>query len=241
MKIPNEFEWTDGDTRNHPEGCSAWADALSDAADGLLTGVEQEALDRHVRTCPGCAWELADAQRGAAWLAMLKGHAPEPPADLLSSILQKTSGTEQLAVPASPALAGEPLPAMNYGVTSAPVWAAAPWVSVEPRGLARLSRRIEGWLGLSDGFVSPLQPRLAMTSAMAFFSICLTLNLLGISVRNLSAESLRPAGLQRTVADKSASLVRSFEGIRIVYRVESRVNEWRTASAAQAAPLETNR
>lgn len=98
------------------------------------------------------------------------------------------------------------------------------------------------WFGAGGQYVPALQPRLAMTSAMAFFSICLTLNLLGFSFHSVRAEALRPAGIQRTVSDTSATLVRSFEGIRVVYQVESRVNEWRTASTAgNDAPLNNNR
>ena len=77
------------------------------------------------------------------------------------------------------------------------------------------------WSGL-------LQPRLAMTAAMAFFSICLTLNLLGFSVRQLDAQTLRNGGINRTVANTGASLARSIHGLKVVYRVQAQVNEMRT-------------
>ena len=234
MSDPNEFEWMTEADEEHPEACRHWAVRLSDAADGLLSDAEQTEVDRHVASCRGCAWELADAQRGAAWLGLLKGHTPEPPVNLLNAILQKTSGADSLHAEVSTA-----------GVLAPVVAAAAPhaWWGMAataevPAEAAGMWGRIGRWLGIEGGFASILQPRLAMTTAMAFLSICLTLNMLGVSVRNLSAESLRPGELQRTVADTGASLVRSFEGIRMVYRVESRVVEWRTATAAQGdSPL----
>lgn len=233
MSDPNDFAWMakgDKTAGDQPEACRHWAVRLSDAADGLLSDTEQTEVDHHVLTCKGCAWELADAQRGAAWLGLLKGHTPEPPANLLSAILEKTSGADALLAKVGAA-------SHDAVATSHAWWGVATPVNDRaetPGTWGRLGR----WLGIEGGFATILQPRLAMTSAMAFLSICLTLNLLGVSVRSLNAESLRPAELQRTVADTGASLVRSFEGIRMVYRVESRVVEWRTATATQAdSPL----
>jgi hypothetical protein len=181
----------------------------------------------HIAGCPGCAQELADAQRGAAWLGLLKSQAPEPPADLLGNILARTVGQQGLVAELAPV----PLPSSGYLPAGAP----------EPRQ-AGFRGKLGRWLGLDTAFVPALQPRLTMTAAMAFCSVCLTLNLLGISVHSLQAESFRPAGLQRAVADKGATLVRSFEGIRTVYRVESRVNEFLSASSGQGeAPLGSNR
>ena len=230
MNDPNRIDWTLRDAakeEDQPEACHAWAGRLSDAADGLLSDAEQLDVERHILTCAGCAWELADAQRGAAWLALLKGHTPEPPVTLLSAILEKTSGADPLGANADSAM--EILPEVA-GTASHALRIALP-VEAARTETAGIWQRIGRWLGTGAGFGSILQPRLAMTTAMAFLSICLTLNLLGISVRNFSAESLRPGELQRTVADTGASLVRSFEGIRMVYRVESRVNEWRTAAS----------
>jgi len=72
---------------------------------------------------------------------------------------------------------------------------------------------------------SVFQPRLAMTAAMAFFSIALTLNLTGVHLSSLHAEDFTPAGLRRTVADTTASLTRTFQNDRTVYQVESRLSE----------------
>ncbi len=236
-----------GDGGQEPQVCPDWATLLPDAAEGLLSDAEQRAVDLHVACCPGCARELADAQRGAAWLGLLKGHAPEPPANLLQSILAQTTGAEGAHLTAAPV--GTPAELLEGGASYAGepmAWTARQTSAGSRKGFAGLFADLhqwfQRWFAAGDGYFPALQPRFAMTAAMAFFSVCLTLNLLGFSVRNLSAESLRPAGLQRTVADTGASLVRSFEGIRAVYRVESRVNDWRTASAAQGdSPVNTAR
>ncbi len=229
MRNPDDFEHYDQTDTAPLEACPVWANLLLDAAEGSLGEAQQRALDLHVLSCAGCAWELADAQRGSAWLTLLKGHAPEPPPNLLNAILEKTSGTEDLHGYAPAGFRPAPLGG-GYPAVAAPLPGSR---SSAGTGFSAMLQQLERWLGLDGGAATSLQPRFAMTAAMAFFSICLTLDLLGISVRSLNAESLRPAGLQRTVAQGSASLVRSFEGIRIVYRVESRVNEWRLASAPQ--------
>ena len=241
MKLRDEFDKNAGHGERVPQGCAPWAMLLPDAAEGLLSEAEQAALDRHLIGCAGCARELTDAQRGAAWLALLKVHNPEPPPDLLGSILARTTGGEAPFAQTSLVTgSGEAFVPGTHALQAWPAsWPATIPVPAEsslPSFVGQLSR----WLGMQGAATPALQPRLAMTSAMAFFSICLTLNLLGFSVRNLHAEALRPAGLQRTVADTGASLVRSFEGIRMVYRVESRVNQWRTATAPPSeAPLQT--
>ena len=239
-----------------PEACAGWALLLVDAAEGLLSEAEQSVLDRHTDACAACAQELAEAQRGAAWLGLLKGQSPEPPPALLNNILARTTGLAGIVLPSSATL-----PGVRIGGTWMPggpeLSAEAGWASaheilpsgLEPRtpqataahGVSGNDDWLSKWFGAGGGYIPALQPRLAMTTAMAFFSICLTVNLLGFSVHSLRAQALRPAGLQRTVADTGASLVRSFEGIRVVYRVESRVNEWRTANAGRTdIPLDSN-
>jgi hypothetical protein len=189
--------------------CAPWTVLLPDAAEGLLSSAEQRALDQHLAGCVPCSEELAEAQRGLAWLTVLRDQVPEPPSHLLGNILAQTSGYEEVGVWLPP--------------LSATAAAAAPDTALPAVGASLWS-----WLRGDPGtWSSLLQPRLAMTGAMAFFSICLTLNLLGVSVTQLDAQSLRRGGLHRTVADTGATIVRSIQGIRMVYRVESRVNEMR--------------
>src|ERR1039457_1082978 len=67
------------------------------------------------------------------------------------------------------------------------------------------------------GFTSGRQPRLAMTAAMAFFSIALTMNLTGVHLQDLRASDLKPSSLKRDFTNANASVKRYYEGLRVVY------------------------
>ena len=73
-----------------------------------------------------------------------------------------------------------------------------------------------------EGGYSGFQPRMVMTAAMAFFSLALTMNMSGIHVSDL-----RPSMLHRTVASASADAMRSFQSLRVVNQMESKVSELR--------------
>lgn len=189
-----------------------------EAVDGTLTAIERRAFDRHVANCASCARELEEAQRGAAWLGMLKGHTPEPPAALLARILAETTQVEDLAAHTS-AIQTAGTPAAEFTppvpVNQAPAWA-----------LSSIGRRFADVFRIETAR-STFQPRLAMTAAMAFLSIALTLNLTGVRLKNLRASDFTPSGLRRNVAEATASAARSFQNMRVVYQVESRVSELR--------------
>lgn len=197
--------------------CAVWEAMCPDAVDGTLTAAEQRAFDRHIATCKHCAEELEQAQRGAAWLHMLKGHTPEPPASLMERILAETSGVSAVTqAEAAPAFIPEPdniwtQPRQPVRQSS---WLAAAWART------RETFRI-------DASHATFQPRFAMTAAMAFFSVALSLNLMGVRLRDVKNFSLRPSSLSRTVADASASAERNFQNLRVVYQLESRVSEIR--------------
>ena len=209
-------DWGQFEESTLHEECAVWEAMCPDAVDGTLTEAEQRAFDKHVAGCMHCAEELEQAQRGAAWLHMLKGHTPEPPADLMARILAETTG----AAPAA-----EPAPVF------VPAQAEDMWS--RPRvPVAQPSRWGALWARVSDTFrvetaSSNFQPRFAMTAAMAFFSLALSLNLMGIRLRDVGHISLRPGSLSRTVADASASAERKFQNMRVVYQLESRVSELR--------------
>lgn len=202
----------------HRAACGPWLALLPEAAEGLLPETEQQVLEQHLACCPPCAEEMAEAQRGLAWLTVLKEYTPAPADEILASILAQTSGVEE---------AGVFLPEMPA------------YVPTPPRPVLSLNARevLLSWLRGDEGtWSSLLQPRLAMTGAMAFLSICLTLNLLGISVAQLDADGLHHGGIERSVAGTGASLMRSFHGLRVVYRVESRVNQLRTQAENSTPP-----
>ncbi len=202
-----------------PAACAVCATMLPEAVDGMLSEAEQSAFDQHVAGCVECARELAEAKRGAAWLSMLKCQAPEPPAGLLAKILAETTG----AVQQDASTVATPVPAQ-------PAWQSLPHpVAAAPhRGFAgqwaNLRRQWSDLL-LTQSAQVIFQPRLAMTAAMAFFSIALTLNLTGVRLRDVRASNFTPSALKRTVADMDASATRTFQNNRAVYQVESRLSE----------------
>jgi len=200
-----------------PTACALCEAMLPDAVDGVLSPAEQRIFDQHVATCVDCAQELEEAQRGAAWLSMLKSQTPEPPQNLLAKILAETTG----AIPAPVAVP-----------EAVPVW-AQPVPHREPNRGSSWASRVAAWrIRVTDIFridnsAMSFQPRLAMTAAMAFFSIALTLNLTGFRLRDVRAENFTPSGISRTVSDLSATAARNFQNLRVVYQVEARVNELR--------------
>jgi anti-sigma factor RsiW len=194
---------------NKPIDCAVCEAMCPDAVDGTLTAAERREFERHVAQCPSCARELEEAQRGAAWLGMLKGHTPEPPAALLAKILAETTGTE------------DPANAMPEFVRALPVRAVAPaWA------LTSVVRKVIDVFRVETARAT-FQPRMAMTAAMAFVSIALTLNVAGVRLKNLRASDFTPSGLRRNVAEAGASAARNFQNMRVVYQVESRVSELR--------------
>jgi len=193
---------------NKPIECAVCEAMCPDALDGTLTELDRRMFERHVAHCANCAQELEEAQRGAAWLGMLKGHTPEPPAALLAKILAETTGTEEK----------EPMPEF---VRTLPVRAVAPaWA------LTSVLRKVVDVFRIETARAT-FQPRMAMTAAMAFVSIALTLNLTGVRLKSLRASDFTPSGIRRNVVEASASAARNFQNNRLVYQVESRVSELR--------------
>lgn len=175
--------------------CLACEALIPDALDEVLSETDRLWFDRHVMTCAACSEMVADAQRGAAWLGMLKTPRPEPSALLLSRILAETSGKETLTlVPARAAM--QPAAATNV-------------LPFRPRVLP-------GWSPVAR----LLETRLAMTAAMAFFSIALTLNLTGV---RLHATDLRPGNIRNTWYQATAQAHRSYDNLRVVRVLTARV------------------
>ena len=191
--------------------CSRCEAMLADALDGALSAADQTLFDRHTAACGPCQQLLADAQRGAAWLQMLRQPKPEPPALLLERILAQTSG--HIGEPIAAAdLAGEPAVVGLAGVPSRGVvlpFRERAWAAIRRSGLGQIA----------------LQPRLAMTAAMAFFSLALTMDITGLRVQDMKAANFRPSNLKRGLYSAKARLVQSYEGLRVVYELESRVRD----------------
>jgi anti-sigma factor RsiW len=219
----NQFE----NVESRPAACLVCETMLPEAIDGGLSEAEQRAFDKHVAGCVECATELAEAQRGNAWLAMLKTQTPEPPSTLLARILAETTGAQALA----PTRTAVPVAAVpSFAPENANGWGLrhpAPGGSGFALRLKSLRRSMSEMFSIESARAT-FQPRFAMTAAMAFFSIALTLNLTGVRLTSLHAENFTPSGLQRTFADTGASISRSFQNNRVVYQLESRVSELRS-------------
>ncbi|MGZ4814029.1 MAG: anti-sigma factor family protein [Terriglobales bacterium] len=68
-----------------------------------------------------------------------------------------------------------------------------------------------------------MQPRFAMSFGMAFFSITLVLNVIGVKVTNIRTADLRPSAIVRNYYETTGRLVKYYENIRFVYEMETRV------------------
>ena len=234
--------------------CAQCEAMLTDAIDGTLSQADKEAFDRHVETCEICSQMLADARKGAALLELLRAQRPEPAATLLERIFAQTSGAQtsgaqtssaeasgqinvQASAQASAAAAQMPTTAPLSILPPAPTTIAMPShlpaaIAGEDAGTGAGARgkllafrsRVTATISLRAIRHTFLQPRLAMTAAMAFFSVALTLNLTGVHLNQIKAADLKPSSLKRSVYAGGAHVVRYYENLRVVYEMESRVN-----------------
>jgi hypothetical protein len=228
----NQFGSTKPGIPGDPQHCAQCEAMLTDALDGTLSAADQATFDLHMVGCASCATMLADARRGAAWMEMLKSPRPEPPTSLIERILAQTSNppappivlgpTDRLRVhpPQVPnTLLGRPI--------LVPAAAGQPAVYASTNVLPFRSRITYGLRSLGH---TMLQPRLAMTAAMAFFSVALTLNLTGVHLSNLRASDLKPSSIMRSCYEAKARVVRYSDNLRVVYELESRVRDLQRSS-----------
>jgi hypothetical protein len=218
-----------GGNSQHCAQCEAM---LTDALDGTLSAADQATFNLHMVGCPSCSAMLADAQRGVEWMEMLKSPRPEPPNTLLERILAQTSGkdaalanppiilgaTDRLRTPTPTTILGRP--ALVPGAGMQPSFASA-------NVLPFRTRVTHAFHSLGH---TMLQPRLAMTAAMAFFSIALTLNLTGVRLSELRASDLKPSSILRSAYAAKARVVQYSDNLRVVYELESRVRDLQRSS-----------
>lgn len=184
--------------------CDEWEALLVDFLDGTQLAADAESFQSHRQTCASCAEMFSQAGQGREWLNFLRTE-PEVPAVLVTKILAKTSG----------AVVGAQIDGLQPSAV-----AAVPVASVLPfwqrRGAAIASHRVA-------------QPRLLMTAAMAFFSITLTLNMAGVRLGALHLADLKPTAVSSNLDKQyhmaTASVVRHFDNLRIVYEMEARWRE----------------
>jgi hypothetical protein len=194
--------------------CAALEALLAEAVEGALPEELASAVAAHGNACAACRQMLEQARQGREWLLLLQQESIAVPAGLVEAVLARTSGATILA-------AELPVPGMA------------------PAGVgAQMPRRRPAFFAFHQMF---LEPRLVLTAAMAFFSISLTLNMLGVRLTNLRPANFSPQELRRVLTRQyvqaNTQVVRYYENLRFVYEVESRVQELRRA-AEMAAPEE---
>jgi hypothetical protein len=235
-----------GNVAGDGEHCAQCETMLTDALDGTLSVADQAIFDLHTESCAACGQILADARRGVAWLEMLRHPAPEPPADLLERILAQTSSVglgpvmmqHETSMTAATFGHGEAALAAAYapGQVAGNTAGYANVIPFPRRAVAAVRRSAFGQV--------MLQPRLAMTAAMAFFSVALTMNILGFHPSSLRASDLTPSSLRRDVISANTNVVRYYESLRVVYELESRVHDLQSAqdtdlpAGSQTTPAE---
>ncbi len=87
--------------------------------------------------------------------------------------------------------------------------------------------------GRRQGSGPVLQPKFAMSFAMAFFSISLVLNLSGVKIGDLRHLDLSPNAIVRGAYEAQGRVVKYYQNIRFVYEIESRVQELKRATTPE--------
>lgn len=222
--------------------CAQCEAMLTDALDGTLSTADQVAFDLHMVGCAACATMLAEAQRGAAWLNMLKSSVPEPPASLLDRILAQTSG--QFTTEAKPTIVLGPTDYLRQQpntllgqpvLTPVPAMYPAAAYTAGTAKVLPFRQRVAAAFRFQNIGHTLMQPRLAMTAAMAFFSIALTLNLTGVRLSQLRASDFKPSSIKRNFYDTNAKVVRYYDNLVVVYQLESRVRDLQRSTESESS------
>jgi len=189
--------------------CSEFDALLSQAIDGTLSGERLTAFEAHGRVCQLCGPLLSEAEAGHGWLKALE--EAEPPADLVTNILLRTSGV---------------VTSRSHAATGA---TTVTWMD-----------RVREWAEMiySPVVAAARQPRFAMSFGMAFFTLSVTLSLAGVRLGDLRHVDLRPSAVRRSYYETSGRVVKYYENIRFVYEIQARVRQFKEATAPAQAPPE---
>ena len=212
---------TKNDRTSNGMQCHEFDSLLSDALDGVVSGLQLDRFHAHARSCSACGPLLAEVEAGRNWLKDLT--EVEPPAGLVNNILASTTGvdTQRLRVNVS-------VPSRVAPGTSS--FGASWW------------DRAQAWASdaLQPIWATVRQPRFAMSFGMAFFSISVALSVLGVKPADLAHVSLRPTAIRHTYYNTQARVVRYYDNIKLVYEVQAAVRELkRNVTPAEPAPSES--
>ena len=188
---------------HNPLQCTQFEALLAEAIDGTLAAPEMVQFEAHAQACQDCGPMLAETRRG---MLLLRGLAEaEPPRNLVRNILIATTGVDERQ-------------------------------SVEEAPRLGLAERFRGWLqpAYAPLVATVRQPRFAMSFSMAFFSVALLLQVTGVNIGDLRNADLRPTSIRDAVVRKyyatSADVVRYYDNLRLVYEVQTRLEELRNAA-----------
>jgi hypothetical protein len=178
---------------------AAGSTGSTDLESGMLAAEQKRAFDAHRQACPACGPLYQEAREGMLLLRSLE--EVDPPRHLVHNILAATS------------LAEAPAKTEIRAVT--PGWQESLQKVLRP--------------ALGRGLSPLLHSRFAMSFCMAFFSLSLTLSLAGVRVPDLYRMVSHPNTLGRSMmlqyTQMEAKVVRYYENMRIVYQVQSKVQQ----------------
>ena len=190
-------------TEGMPElTCSEFDVLLSDALDGVLGVALQRRVEIHRQRCATCGSLFHETTLGMNWLNSLED--VDAPENLVHNILAATSMQTSAALTARPKLGWKQRLSAVFADLATPF-----------RALVR-------------------EPRFAMTTAMAIFSLTLTLNLAGVHLADFRHVDFRPSAIRQTATIKYTEttnrVIHYYYSIRLVYEVESRLQELKRAT-----------
>lgn len=183
--------------------CSQFEGMLADALDGLLPEEAQQGFEAHAAECSVCGPMLSEARQGMLWLQSLE--EVEPPKNLVHNIVAATD-----------ALAAKEAQAASK--------------AAKPGWILRI------WKPVRGGLATMMKPRFATSFSMAFFSLSLTLTLAGVKFKDLIHMDWHPSAIGRAIVleytQVESKVVRYYKNMRLVYEIESRVQELKKNSPA---------
>ncbi len=173
--------------------CNEFDQLLSDALDGILTGIQLDRFQAHARSCRACGPLFAEAEAGRNWLKGLT--EVEPPVSLVANILASTTGVDTQRLRAVAPVRQPRVSWLEHVQASflEPMWAMV------------------------------RQPRFAMSFGMAFFALSVGLTVVGVKPADLRQISLRPSAIRHTYYNTQARVVRYYDNVRLVYEVQAAV------------------
>jgi|SRR5579859_460050 len=187
--------------------CSAFEARLTELMDGTLAATELAGFRTHAESCESCGPLFVLAQQGQEWMSRLD--EVEPPAYMVHNILARTS------MAAETAKNGHHKVKVSWGRRLAD--------SLSPR--------------LVPSFQRMMQPRMAMTFSVAFFSITLGMSMMGVKVSDLGRMNYTADDLSTGVSMKyhetTSQVVKYYENLRFVYQLESGFQQLKNAMQDQ--------